>query len=276
MKKLYTFILASLTAASAMAQIPNPSFETWASGEPEGWTTSNPASPSVTQVNDAHEGSSAAQMVTFSSSGLNFGGTLVSDEFPVSSTQQAFRGWYKANFVGGDYLNVGVFINDAGDQPVQSGVNTVAASTNVYTQFSATMQNLSGGTPVFGVVSLIIYGPDGSFIGTNIGTSVTVDDLSWGAPVSIEEIERGNTSIESVIPNPSNGNPAMVQFTMARPGRVAIEVYDLTGKKVMDVLNQQMPTGRFRAEMNTAELSSGVYFVRMITGGEVHTMRFVN
>jgi len=276
MKKLYPLILLTGMAGGMLAQIPNPSFETWLDGDPEGWTTSNVAAPSVFQVSDAHEGSSAVRIDAFTASGLTFGGTVVSDDFPVTSTSAALNGWYKANFVGGDYLNSLVVVNDATDQPVQTATASVTAAADVYTAFSILLQTVGNGTPTVGNISFLIYGPGGNIIGVSPGSSVTIDDLSWGDPVSVAENERVNTGLEAIIPNPAGGNPALVQFALASPGLVSIDLYDLTGKKVGRVFDRQMPAGRFRAEVEMDQYSPGVYFVRLTAGSSVFTMRLVN
>lgn len=277
MVKIYSSFFAVCLSGMALAQIPNASFESWNNGDPVGWMTSNAASPSVSQSGDAYAGSSAARMQSFAIGELTFGATLISEEFPQTTMETAIRGWYKGTFVNGDNLLVAAFIADASDVQLQGGVGNVLNSTSVYTQFSIPMETNAAGTPDYAVVSLLIYGPAGSFIGTDPNTFVFVDDLSWGATVSVEEIEATGTVLESVYPNPTNGNPALVQFNMARPGHALIEVFDLTGKRTMTVLNQVMPTGHYRAEMNTSGLSSGVYMCRLIVDGTpVQTLRFVN
>jgi|GEM_PF-2114434 len=277
MKSFYLFASSLLIGSGTLlAQIPNPSFENWGDPDPVGWTTSNAAAPSVLQSGDAHAGVSAARLESFSASQLVFGGTLISEEFLQTTTEQALRGWYKASFQGGDNLSIGAFINNTMDEPVQTGNGTLTGSTSVYTQFSVDMVTVGAGSPGTAVISLIIYGPGGSFIGATLGTNVLVDDLSWGASVGIEEVVAAGTKFESVYPNPTNGNPALVQFNLAQSSEVVLEVFDITGKKVLGLLNQKMSPGHYRAEMNTESLTAGVYFCRMIVNGSVQTIRFVN
>jgi len=277
MTRMYTSAFALLLAGSVTAQIPNASFEDWSQGDPIGWNTSNLAAPSVSQTTDAHAGSSAARLDVFTINLTTYGATLISQQFPQLTRETAFRGWYKGGFQGGDYLMAAAFVVAENGEELQAASGSLINSTNVYTQFSFPMVDTNEGIPNYGVVSLLIYGTGGSFSNTTPGTWAQVDDLSWGAAVSIEEIESTGTVLENIYPNPTNGNPALVQFNMARPGHVLLEVFDLTGKKVSTVLNQVMPTGHYRAEMNTVDLSAGVYVCRMLVDGQlVQSLRFVN
>jgi hypothetical protein len=277
--KLFTCVLAFAFVCRLEAQIPNPSFENWSSfGDFEDWSSTNLfIAGTVVQSSDARTGSYAARMTTYQAFSGNYGTSLESVIFDASTTESSLRGWYKANLQGGDRLYVGARITESGSD-IQTGTGFVTSSSNIYTEFSVGMSIVGSGNPEWGKVTFMIYGPStNSMSGTNANTWVLLDDISWGGPVSVEEIENTGTVLESIFPNPANGNPALVQFNMARPGHVLLEVFDLTGKKVSTVLNQVMPTGHYRAEMNTTEFAAGVYFCRMLVDGQlVQTLRFVN
>jgi len=278
MMKIYTSVFALVMASAVVAQIPNASFENWSDGDPVGWMTTNGISPSVLQVSDAHAGSLAARLETYEMISMNFGSSLNSDPFPQTTFEGSLRGWYKANFVGGDRAIAAGYFESGGGEVLKAAIAMINSSTNVYTEFIGPTIDIAAGTPATARVAILIY-PPGEDMTSQVsqGTWVQVDDLSWGSAVSVEEMDATGTVLETIYPNPTNGNPALVQFNMSSPGHVLLEVFDLTGKKVSTVLNQVMPTGHYRAEMNTTEFAAGVYFCRMVVDGQlVHTLRFVN
>jgi len=65
-------------------------------------------------------------------------------------------------------------------------------------------------------------------------------------------------------PNPFNGSTSfIIQCPVA--GYVKLVVYDVTGKPVKYLLDNYMQPGKYRIELQSSELSSGVYLCRMIT-----------
>lgn len=67
-------------------------------------------------------------------------------------------------------------------------------------------------------------------------------------------------------PNPFN--PAtQIRFDIAKAGLVKLSVYDITGKKVADIVNESMEAGKHIANFDASNISSGVYFYRIDAPG---------
>lgn len=82
-----------------------------------------------------------------------------------------------------------------------------------------------------------------------------------------QEYEIGVTSysLEQNYPNPFN--PATtITYSIPFSGHVTVAVYDITGKKIRDLVNKATEAGRHTIEFSGEELSSGIYFVRMTAG----------
>jgi hypothetical protein len=80
-----------------------------------------------------------------------------------------------------------------------------------------------------------------------------------GAPVPTE------FSLSQNYPNPFN--PATVvsyQLPVAR--RVRIAIYDILGREVAVLLDEQKAPGKYQVEFDGAKLSSGVYIYRLTAG----------
>lgn len=81
-------------------------------------------------------------------------------------------------------------------------------------------------------------------------------------------------SLSQNYPNPFN--PATnIQFGVPKNSLVTIKVYDLLGREVVVLLNEQKQAGTYQVDFNAASLSSGVYFYRMEAGAFADIKRMV-
>ncbi len=65
-------------------------------------------------------------------------------------------------------------------------------------------------------------------------------------------------------PNPFNPT-TNVRFDIAKAGLVKLSVYDITGKKVTDLVNENLNAGKHTVDFNASNISSGVYFYKIET-----------
>jgi hypothetical protein len=54
---------------------------------------------------------------------------------------------------------------------------------------------------------------------------------------------------------------------------VTLEVYDVLGRRVATLEQGQKEAGRHRVDLQTGQLSSGVYFGRLKAGGQTRTQK---
>lgn len=67
-------------------------------------------------------------------------------------------------------------------------------------------------------------------------------------------------------PNPSNPT-SKVDFQIPFTAKVSLKVYDLTGKEVQTLVENNLESGFYTSEFNGSNLASGVYFYRLIANG---------
>ena len=63
-------------------------------------------------------------------------------------------------------------------------------------------------------------------------------------------------------PNPFNPT-TKINFVLAEPGRVNLEVYNILGEKVSTLVDQDMGAGSHEANFNATNLASGIYIYRL-------------
>lgn len=73
-------------------------------------------------------------------------------------------------------------------------------------------------------------------------------------------------------PNPFR-NQTTIRYELPRPVQVQLAVYDVLGRRVKVLVDEQQPAGRKELHFDAAELPSGTYFYRLETGNQVETRR---
>ena len=77
-----------------------------------------------------------------------------------------------------------------------------------------------------------------------------------------------------VYPNPATGN-AYLAYNLKETGNVTIEIYNMLGEKVYSVNKGSMPAGDHTEMFNTANMTTGIYFIHFMDGNNVITKKLV-
>ncbi len=75
-------------------------------------------------------------------------------------------------------------------------------------------------------------------------------------------------------PNPFSG-ATTIEFDLATAGHVRLQVFDVLGREIATVVNEQLPAGRHRVEWQSGDASNGLYLYRLSAGGSVETRSMV-
>ena len=67
-------------------------------------------------------------------------------------------------------------------------------------------------------------------------------------------------------PNPFNPS-TNIEFMIPQTGQVELKIYDLLGREVSTLTNEVMSPGTYKVSWDASELSSGIYFSRLVYGG---------
>lgn len=161
----------------------------------------------------------------------------------------------------------------------------------------------SAATFTFGVLSRRYITPTDTFyfrgwtgLGNGAYTSADSlggdDSVQWSMNNPIVEICRwsqdpspiGISQIGSEIPEkfdlfqnyPNPFNPTTkIRYDLAGNTEVSIKVYDLLGKEVKTLVNQKQNAGRYEVSFDGFDLSSGIYFYRIVTKEFVQVKRML-
>ena len=97
----------------------------------------------------------------------------------------------------------------------------------------------------------------------------------------------GSTSVEQIVdgipermmllqnyPNPFNPNTT-IQFAIPRSGFVSLTMYDLLGREVALLVNEEKTPGTYTVPWNASGMASGVYVYRIIAGEFVQSRKMI-
>ncbi|MCL4539509.1 MAG: T9SS type A sorting domain-containing protein [Bacteroidetes bacterium] len=81
-------------------------------------------------------------------------------------------------------------------------------------------------------------------------------------------------SLSQNYPNPFNPT-TRVDYTIAKAGMVSLKVYDVLGREVETIVNENEQPGRYSVNFDGSHLASGVYFYRLEAGSNVITKKML-
>jgi hypothetical protein len=81
-------------------------------------------------------------------------------------------------------------------------------------------------------------------------------------------------SLSQNYPNPFNP-VTNISFDIPAASFVELSVFDVSGKEIMKLVNEQKTHGRYEVTFNAGNLSSGVYFYRLKAGEISRTMKMI-
>ncbi len=157
------------------------------------------------------------------------------------------------------------------------GTNQFYDSAQVF-QFGVTSRRInSGGTNYYfhawvgagtGSYSSADSSGRDSMVTWKLSSGPIVESALWtDVPIGIKNISTEipkEFKLEQNYPNPFNP-VTNIRFDVAKSGLVKIVIYDLLGKEVSIVVNRQLTPGRYVIDFNGENLSSGIYFYKLIT-----------
>ncbi len=108
--------------------------------------------------------------------------------------------------------------------------------------------------------------PSGKIIASDMNTGLYV--LKMGVPFGIQvisnEIPR-KFNLEQNYPNPFNPS-TKIKFAVAEQAQVELKIFDITGREVAALVNQQLKPGTYEYDWNAPDMPSGVYIYKLSSG----------
>jgi len=160
--------------------------------------------------------------------------------------------------------------------PYKTNVNLPANGTYTYNEVS---DQFGPGTSL-GPHSAVVKGYKNGvwFTFTTVGSGqnpVTFNVINPTTEITkITEVMPTKYNLLQNYPNPFNPS-TNIQFDLPKDGFVKINIYDMLGKEVANLVNEDKMAGSYLVSYNGASLSSGVYFYRIETQDFIDTKRMI-
>ncbi len=106
---------------------------------------------------------------------------------------------------------------------------------------------------------------DAGFGNTKVKEIAVFEHTYTGLPPGISVNLGLRSRILANYPNPFNPSTS-IKYLIAQSGRVKIAVYDVLGRKVITLVDEQENPGEKSISFNGSQLTSGIYFIRMSIG----------
>jgi hypothetical protein len=81
-------------------------------------------------------------------------------------------------------------------------------------------------------------------------------------------------ALEQNYPNPFNPT-TIIRYDIPKDTRVKIVVFDMLGRQVKTLVDEETSSGRYKVQFNASDLSSGVYFYRLLTSDFIQTKKLL-
>lgn len=271
---------------AAIAQIPNPGFETWVNAAPADWFVNNVALVGwvpVTQSTTAHTGSFAVKGTVIAiAGGQVYSPTVASGAtggFTYTQRPASITGYYQFTPAAGSGdrfgINAALYKGGAGGTGICIGAAALPTAVSSWTKFTVPFQYVSGDVPDWASITFTIIGPNTS-TPPKAGSTFLVDDVAFeGTATSVSVFDPTVPSAFELMQNyPNPFNPSTT-FTFSIPSSsfVTLTVTDLLGREVAKVVSEELRAGRHTRQWNAANVPSGMYFYTIHAGTYTDTKK---
>jgi hypothetical protein len=295
MKKATIILIISLCITINLnGQIPNQGFEDWTAVgnciEPTGWhsfyylvdSTGNYCP--VTRSTDHYPelvGSYSARIAndtTIWNTGIEPGrflgwGMLITTKFndkplfPITGHPTSLCGYYKFLPENGDTMNINIFLSENGTE-VSAGHLESNISTPNWTSFIIPFTSYTNADSARITLSAAAEPKNG--IGV-LGNSVLyIDNLSFDVLITSVTEKPADRIPETYVLSQNYPNPfnpvTTIQFSLPKPGKISLKIFNLLGEEVATLVSGQLPAGSYTYEWDGSNMASGIYLYRWSVG----------
>ena len=129
------------------------------------------------------------------------------------------------------------------------------------------------------LITISITGQSFSGISTNSNSQI-ISGFLGASDYIITDIQDKQRIIPTVYnlyqnyPNPFNPSTT-IKYSIPQLSFVTLKIYDILGREVTSLVNEEQAVGVYKIQFNSNKLSSGVYFYRITANSFVDTKKFI-
>ena len=103
---------------------------------------------------------------------------------------------------------------------------------------------------------------------------IYTDQKLMESPVSIDKVIPRSFALKQNYPNPFNPSTT-IDYIITADSDVELAVFDINGRKVMDLVNSYQQAGDYSIKIDASHLSSGIYMVKLRSGRHMDTRKML-
>ncbi|GAB4296273.1 MAG: hypothetical protein Kow0098_19310 [Ignavibacteriaceae bacterium] len=92
--------------------------------------------------------------------------------------------------------------------------------------------------------------------------------------INQDDIFPGKFALHQNYPNPFNPS-TLIKFEIPVSGKVTLKIYDILGREIATLVDEEKDAGKYSVEFNAAGLASGVYFYRIQAGNFTESKKMI-
>ena len=111
--------------------------------------------------------------------------------------------------------------------------------------------------------------------------AATINNSVWKRPIpemtvitGVKKETPSGFALHQNYPNPFNPTTS-IEYTLDKRQFVSLKVYDILGREVATLINEEKPAGSYQVKFDAAGLSSGVYLYRIRAGKNSETRKMI-
>jgi photosystem II stability/assembly factor-like uncharacterized protein len=98
--------------------------------------------------------------------------------------------------------------------------------------------------------------------------------FTYSDEIKIEAVPLSGYSLSQNYPNPFNPSTT-IKYSLPQTGRITLRIYDLLGREVIKLIDEEKPAGEYETIWNASSFPSGVYLIKMQAGSFSETRKVV-
>ncbi len=108
----------------------------------------------------------------------------------------------------------------------------------------------------------------------------TTVKLPTPEPYIVDDVEKTNDvtatnfNLEQNYPNPFNPSTS-IRYSIPKTSLVTLKVYDVLGREVAALVNEEKPIGTYQVNLDASSLASGIYFYKIQAGSFISTKKMI-
>ncbi|MEA3392842.1 MAG: T9SS type A sorting domain-containing protein, partial [Candidatus Marinimicrobia bacterium] len=103
---------------------------------------------------------------------------------------------------------------------------------------------------------------------------IYTDQKLLESPVSLDKVMPRSFALKQNYPNPFNP-VTTIDYIITADSDVELSIYDINGRKVMDLVNSYQQAGEYSMQFDVSHLASGIYMYKLRSGRHIETRKML-